>query len=414
MNTLLTNVRVLDLTDQKGYVCGRILADLGADVIKIERPGGDADRMIPPFIGDIQANDRGLLWLSFNCNKRSLTLDIAVPEGKELFMKLVSKADFVIESFEPGFMDELGIGWDFVYQTNPRCIMTSITPFGQTGPYKNYKGADLVCTALSGWLYLCGDSDRPPVRIAAPQAFLNAGAEAAMASMFAFQSRQHTGEGQHIDVSAQESVIVNSFQAVPFWELNQTNLKRVGPYRTGLTAGVKQRQTWPCRDSFVNFSIIGGKAGSKTNAALVRWMNSEGRYGNILEGVDWDKFDMANVKQDQLNQMEKAFTRFFLDHDRDELYSGALERGIMLCPVSDAKDITDSQQLEARGFWTSLDYPPANTTIRYPSKIINSPGVDIGVRIGPPMPGQHNKELYVDELGLGQSDIDVLSRNGVI
>ena len=183
--SLLAPFRALDITDEKGFLCGKVLGDLGADVIKIEKPGGDPARSIGPFYHDIPDPEKSLYWFAFNMNKRGITLDIETADGQQIFKKLATTADFVIGSFPPGYMDKLGLGYSALSEINPQTIVTSITPFGQTGPYQDFKGSDIVAMAMSGLMYLIGDPDRPPVRISFPQAYLHAGVEGAVGSMVA-------------------------------------------------------------------------------------------------------------------------------------------------------------------------------------------------------------------------------------
>ncbi|MFC1872028.1 CoA transferase, partial [Chloroflexota bacterium] len=200
-NLLLDKYRVLDLTNEDGYLCARILADMGADVIKIEKPGGDAGRRRGPFYHDIPHPEKSLYWFAYNLNKRGITLDIETADGRALFKRLVEKADFVIESFAPGYMDSLGLGYSSLSDINRRLIMTSITPYGQTGPHKDWKSSDIVAMATGGFMAQAGDPDKPPVRISVEQACLHGSSEAALASLIAHNQCQNDGEGQHIDVS---------------------------------------------------------------------------------------------------------------------------------------------------------------------------------------------------------------------
>jgi crotonobetainyl-CoA:carnitine CoA-transferase CaiB-like acyl-CoA transferase len=167
--SFLGGYRVLDLTDEKGHLCGRLLGDLGADVIKIEPPEGDAGRNNGPFYKDLPHPEKSINWFFTNLNKRGITLDIETPDGRELFKRLVKTAHFVIESFEPGYMDRLGLGFEELENINPGIVMTSITPFGQRGPYAHYKTTDLVGVSMGGMTRLYGELDRPPNRISAPQ-----------------------------------------------------------------------------------------------------------------------------------------------------------------------------------------------------------------------------------------------------
>ena len=200
-NFFLAPYRALDLTDQKGYMCGKILAGLGAEVIKVEPPQGDPGRISGPFPSSAAGSTRSLYWCAYNVNKSSITLNLATDEGRAIFKRLIRKVDFVIESFPPGRLQELGLGYQTLSEINPRLILTSITPYGQSGPYKDYKASDLVCWAGTGYMWLCGSENRAPIRIAVPQAFLHGGAEAAMGSLVALWHRQMTGQGQQVDGS---------------------------------------------------------------------------------------------------------------------------------------------------------------------------------------------------------------------
>ena len=160
---LLPPYLVLDLTDQKGWLAGKLLADLGAEVIKIERPGGDPGRNIGPFYQNVPDPEKSLNWFAYNTNKKSITLDIEMTGGKEIFKMLAVKARFIIESFKPGYMQSVGLGYDVLNHLNPEVILTSISDFGQTGPYQGYKGCDLVDQAMSGVPFQTGDDDRPPL-----------------------------------------------------------------------------------------------------------------------------------------------------------------------------------------------------------------------------------------------------------
>ena len=187
---MLGPYRALDLTDEMGLLCGKILGDLGADVIKVEKPGGDPARKRGPFYHDEPGPENSLLWWAYNTSKRGVTLDIETGTGQRLFKKLVEDADFVIESFPPGYMDSLGLGYRELEKINPGVIMVSISPFGQTAPYRDFKTSDIVAFAMGGRMYVTGDYDRPPVRISHhSQSYLNAAADAAVGAMLALYHR---------------------------------------------------------------------------------------------------------------------------------------------------------------------------------------------------------------------------------
>jgi crotonobetainyl-CoA:carnitine CoA-transferase CaiB-like acyl-CoA transferase len=193
---LLSGFRALDLTDEKGFVCGKILATMGVDVIKVERPGGDPARCLPPFAKGTPDPEKSLNWLLYNTDKRGVTLNLENDRGQTLFKELVKGADFVLESFTPGYLDEWGLGYDKLSKINKRMIMASITPFGQKGPYSRYKGSELVASAMSGVLLSNGFDDRPPVKEGLDALFFHANAAAAFGSIMAHYDRETTGEGQ--------------------------------------------------------------------------------------------------------------------------------------------------------------------------------------------------------------------------
>jgi len=412
--SILESLRVLDLTDESGSLCGKILAELGADVIKVEKPGGDCSRNIGPFYHDNPDPERSLFWFAYNLSKRSITLNIASADGRGIFKQLVRKADFVIESFPVGFMEKLGLSYPELSAINPRVIMTSITPFGQTGPYKHYKASDITVMAMGGLMYITGNPDEAPLRISSPQAFLLASAHAATATMVAHYYRETTGEGEHVDVSAQECIVWELANAIPLWGLNQMVLRRVGSYLSGRWTGTKQRLLWQCKDGYVVFIVIGGVSGVKTNRGIVQWMEEEGIAPDHLKEFDWTAFDMAKQTQEMQDQIEQPIARFFMEHTKAELYDGALKRGIMLCPVSTARDIIENAQLRARNFWVKVEHPELETTITYPGAFIKMTETPCAVKYRAPHVGEHNLEIYEGELGLSRRDIVILKQAGVI
>ncbi len=408
----LEGYRVLDLTDEKGFSCGCILGDLGADVIKVEPPGGEPSRKIGPFYKDIVDPEKSLYWFAYNTNKRGVTLNLELRDGQEIFKKLASTAHFIIESFSPGHMDSLGLGFSSLSRINQAIILTSITPFGQTGPYSHYKASDIVEMGMCGLMYLCGDPDRPPVRISFPQAYLHAGAEAAVGTLIAHYHREGTGEGQWVDVSIQEAAYVTTMNAPLFWPLEKRPLKRAGAWRTGLTSGVLQRQIWRCEDGYINMPIYGGPVGAKTNRALTEWMNNEGMSDDFLQSIDWPSFDMTTLDQKTWDHIEGLMQKFFLTHSRNELYSQGLRRGLMIYPVYTPEDIAGDAQLEAREYWVPVEHPELGETITYPGAIAKT-SLTSQIKKRAPLIGEHNQEIY-QELGLAKDELSSLKEAGVI
>jgi len=401
------------LTDEKGLLCGRILADLGCDVIKIEKPGGDRARTIGPFYHNMPDREKSLYWFAYNANKRGITLDITTSDGKELFGKLAEKADFVIESFQPGYMDGLGLGYDDLSAIHPGVIMISISPFGQTGPYRNFKSPDIVSMAMGGSMYVCGEPDRAPVRIGLSQACLHSGAEAASAGLIALYRRDETGEGQHVDLSMQECINWTLMLVQPSWDLTGTITKRGGVFRK-LVSGIFRRNLWPCKDGHVSFMLLGGLPGARTNRALIELMDSKGYATEVVKQMDWESFDMAKTTQEEIDRIFEPIGKFFLAHTKNELYEEALNRQIQLYPVSTAKDIVEDAQLNSREFWVEIDHPELDTAIVYPGAFAKFSRTPMQRKSPAPRIGEDNRDIYMDELGMSERELLILSQGGII
>ena len=411
---MLNHCRALDLTDNKGYLCGKVLADLGVDVIKIEPPGGDPTRNQSAFWDNDPDPEKSLTWYAYNSDKRGITLDIETADGQALFKKLVKTADFVIESYAPGYLDDLGLGYEALCEVKKDIIVASITPFGLKGPYSQYKYSDLIVMGMSGTLYMTGESNEPPVQMSMPQAGMHAGADAAVGIMVAYYNREKTGEGQQVDVSMQQSAAWFQANAIPAWELNQKILPRAGAFRAGTSAdSVAQRQVWPCKDGYVFFNILGGKTGAKTLRGLTGWMDEEGMATAFLKGMDWDNFDMFTVSKDIMDQITNPIYDFFLTHTRKELLKGAVPRLVSIGPLFSMQDLIEDESLQTREFWTQIDHPELGTRITYPKQFVHSSESSCITRLRAPLIGEHNAKIYGD-LGLSKEDLTTLKQAGII
>ena len=420
--TLLTPYRVLDLTGPLGFLAGKIFADLGADVIKIEPPGGDAARRLPPFQkngnGSAQADSshhdsgssaRSLYWLAYNANKRGITLDLQSEKGRELFHRLASESDFILESFHPGRLERLGLDYDSLRHQNPGLIMVSISPFGQAGPYRDLQASDLEIMALSGAMSLAGEKDGEPMRGSIPQAPMWVGAEAVMGALTALAYRSVTGKGQHVDVSAQVAVMAALAHAPAFWDLNRENPERAGVFVTGRSLkGAKMRVMCSCKDGWLNFIIYGGAAGRHTNQQLAAWMDEKGMAPEWLKEIDWSAFEVTSIAQEEVNKLEGPIGDFFATLTKREFLEGAISRQMLGYPVSTVEDIYKNPQLEARGFWQEVG------ALKYPGGFALVNGERLKIRRAAPCLGQHNQEIYVEELGLSTSEIEQMQAAGVI
>jgi crotonobetainyl-CoA:carnitine CoA-transferase CaiB-like acyl-CoA transferase len=413
---VLKGCRVLDLSDEIGFLCGKILGDLGADVVKIEPPGGDPSRNIGPFYKDTPHPEKSLYWFAYNNNKRGITLNIETNDGRELFKRLVRTADVVIESFTPGYMDGLGLGYPFLNQiTDGKIVMTSITPFGHDGPYRNYKASDIGIMAMSGSMYLLGDSDRPPVRTSIPVSYMWTGSYAALGTLMAFFHRQMTGEGQHVDVSAQASAAWSADTGPFYWEAEGTMPKRVGNAIAGRSIhGAKMRAAYPCQDGYICWLIYGARAGGITNKETVKWMDEKGMATEWLKAQDWDKFDPAPATQEDFDRIMEPVANFLCGLKKKEFLEEAVKRRVMGYPVSTAKDIMENPQLQARKVWQEVEHSELGTRMTLPGPWARMSESPCGIERRAPLIGEHNDDIYIKELGLSENDLVILKQGGII
>lgn len=404
-DTLLSHRhRVLDLCEGKGHLCGKIFGDLGADVIQIEKPGGDPARKTGPFYKDIPDPEKSLWWFAFNMHKRGITLDIETEAGKETFKRLVRDADFVIESFEPGYMDRLGLGYDALEKINPRTILVSVTAFGQTGPYAHYKAPDIVQMSMGGQVFMAGDDDRPPVQISYPHAWQFAALHGCVGAMNAHYHREITGEGQHVDASGQAGVVWTNMNANVIWDLHQINVTRAGAIRhgermnpDGSKTRITTRVTYPCKDGQI-FSFFGGGpvAGSRMGI-FVDWLDEEGMAPEWMKEFDWiNDFDAATVTQEFIDLTDEAILSFLMKYTMAELYEGALKRNHWIVPIGTPKSVFEDKQLAYRKFWVKIEHPELDDTLTYPGWPIKQSETPWRPQRRAPLIGEHNREI-IDE-----------------
>ena len=409
---LLSGFRALDLTDEKGVVCGKILAALGVDTIKVEKPGGDSARGIPPFLHDTPDPEKSLYWLAFNTDKRSITLNLETSKGRDLFRKLVDTADFVLESFPPGHMDSLGLGYEALRRINPRIILISITPFGQKGPYAHYKGCELIASAMSGVMATNGDPDRPPVREGPDSIYFESNTAAALGAVIAHYHRENTGEGQQVDISLQDVAAKRTTTNMVVWEFDKLLIKRNGTVRT---FGARSTHwIWKCKDGYVFWSYMGGKFGAPANRALSQWIDEDGLENPLRQVANWDEFDMSSIPQEVLDTHQKAIGAFFTNHTKKEIAEEGLKRGINACVVNNPGDVLENTHLEARDYWVGLEHPEFNRTLAYPRYFLLSNKTKNFVRRRAPYIGEDNNNIYGSELGLSSVEISALEKRGVI
>ena len=352
--TALGGYTVVDLTIERGWLCGRLLADLGADVIKVEPPGGDPGRCKGLFADpDGPGPEDSLSWWFENRGKSSVVLDLDDPAGRERLLELVDGADMVIESYDTGWLDERGIGVDALLERKPSLVVTSISPFGRTGPYAHWSATDLTVAAMTGELWLTGDTDRPPVRPSMPQLFQLAGVEATAHTLVALSHAQRTGTGQHVDVSAQLCGVRCLMNAQAYHILEGRELFRAGSfYRAGPSFF---RIVNPCLDGHVAFLAAAGPIGGAMMRYLMDWAEAEGVAHPAVKDRDFSTLNFNNEPEEFFAGVRDTFERLFAKHTKAELYEAALEHLLLLAPVNTVADIRADAQLAARGYFVPVD-----------------------------------------------------------
>jgi len=395
----LQGLRVLDLADEKGIFCAKLLADMGADVIKVEPPGGDPTRNIGPFVGDEPHPERGLYFWYHNTSKRGITLNLESGEGQEILRRLIGTADVIVETFPPGYLKELSLDYEALKEFNPRLIMTSITSFGQTGPYRDYKSCDLVASALGGQMYVCGDSDTPPLKPYGEQAYQVASLFGAIGTLLALYYRHFSGKGQQVDISMQECIAAAIEPVNVRYLYDQVVVRRQGSLQWN-----NAFRLFPCRDGYILLSLF------QQWDTLIEWLDSEGLAADLKE-ERWRHPEFQLKEKEHVIQVLEQWTR---RHTRAEL----MEQGQLMhfpwAAVNSIKELWDNPQLLERGFFAEVAHPEQEASFKYPGapyKLSRSPWQ---VSRRAPLIGEHNQQILGEELGFSSDEIADLALRGVI
>jgi benzylsuccinate CoA-transferase BbsE subunit len=404
----LDDIRVLDLAGEIGQYCTKLLADLGADVIKIEPPGGDPVRHLPPFFRDEEGPDTSLYWLNLNTNKRSITLDIENPEDRTTFERLVATADVIVETFEPGYLDALGLGYEGLAKLRPDIIVTSITGFGQTGPHARYKAPDIVGVAMGGIMWLAGDPKDPPNVPPWKQGYVSASIHAAGGTLTALYHRDITGEGQHVDVSMQESLSIAQETAMQTWDMIEA-LRTRNAHRGIIPIDVPGIGPYECKDGWV-FGYVGSPAGA-TWGDLLAWMIEEGKAEDLVEEPYPDFCGGLNLrflstlaqdpstiphKMQMMAHINDVLKRFVATKTKWEMYEQAQGRRLLFGIVSTPEDLAKNPQLQHRSWLQPVEHPELGATLEYPGPPYRFSETPWAIRRRPPEPGQHSRELELE------------------
>jgi crotonobetainyl-CoA:carnitine CoA-transferase CaiB-like acyl-CoA transferase len=393
----LAGVRVLELSHAAAAVTGRILADLGADVIKIEPSGGEPARCQEPAVRLPNGERLNPFWLAFNVSKRSITIDLDSPDALHRFAAVAHTADIVITDFQRLSLKEADHLYTHAHQSNPALVWAEVWPFGRGVPFENHPAGELVLQALGGHLCLNGDIDRPPVRIGLPVGIMQGGAEAASAALMAYFHRLKSGRGQRLDVSIQECVTWTLLNSTMIWQLLEINEIRGGAVRMERANKFYTRLVWPCADGYITIAPVGGGFGvvrERSYAALVTWMAEDGVTDELLTARDWNGKDAFRISQDDYDRVAEIIGSFIQRKTKRELMERAVKHQILLAPISGIKDIFENPHLRARGLYDQLSDPARKTRLEYPAVWANLSKTPLRKPTPAPKPGEHDAEIW--------------------
>jgi crotonobetainyl-CoA:carnitine CoA-transferase CaiB-like acyl-CoA transferase len=377
----LQGLTILDLTE---YICGpyatKLLADFGANVIKVERPGGDPARKLGPFPADQPHPEKSGTFFYFNTNKRSIELDLKSAEGKETFLRLIDRADAVVESFRPGVLDRLGLGWDVIHARRPDLPLISISNFGQDSPYRDYRGTELTLYAFAGEMYTMGVAEREPVTMFGTASLVESGSAAATATFAAILASKQQGIGQRVDYSIADSHFLGAdrrhVSTIAFEFSGRRSPRTSRDARPALTG------VYPCADGWVEFSASGGRMD---------------RFARMLGEPDWlqdSKWAVRGVLLDpeHVAELEGHFYEWLVTHTKREIWAAAREARVLCGPLFDVSEIFADSHFRDRGFWTKARHA-ALGEVEIPGRPFIMPKTPWQLRRPAPLLNEHAEEI---------------------
>jgi CoA:oxalate CoA-transferase len=398
MQQVLSGIKVLDLTRYiAGPYCTKMLADYGAEVVKIEKPGeGDPGRRLSPFYKDEPHPEKSGLFMYLNTNKKSITLNLKQESGKSIFKQLVRNADIVAENFSPKVMPSFGLEYETLENINPEMVMTSISNFGQIGPYRNFKATEIVLDGMGGWSTIIGHPDREPLKPGGYQSQFVAGLFGALASISGYYGATLSGVGQHIDISIMDTVLYIQMNLTSIYTYDKIVRKRygnrVGPFPSGIL---------PCKDGYIGAITVTADKWP----VLCEWMG-------MPELIDDPRFKTATARAQNIDTLDAIMISWLIEHDRDELLREAQKRGLPFAIPVNAPMILESEHLKSRGYFVEVEHPLTGK-IKYPGAQIKFGDKPYHLNKAPFL-GEHNEEIYQSRLGFSKSDLVRMSEIGVI
>jgi benzylsuccinate CoA-transferase BbsE subunit len=396
---LLSRLRVLDLADEKASFCTRLLADMGAWVVKIEKPGGDPSRKVGPFRKDSKNNTISLSFYYNNINKLGVTLDLEKKEGKSLFLRLVEHTDVIVESFNPDFLEKIGLDFETLTKANPKIILASVTGFGQSGPRSHYTYCDLVASAFGGQMYVSGSPSKSPLKAFGEQSYIAASLFTATGILLALRKRAKTGKGEHLDISLQESVVATLEHI-----LIRYFSGGVIPQRRGSLHWNNAFAILPCKNGSIHLMPF------QQWETLIEWLGGEGMAEDLMD-IKWrdENYRYANIEH-----VIGVLSRWTKTHTVEELFElGQLMR-FPWAPIQTPMKVLNCAQLAARHFFVDTKDTITRASLKCPSAPYKCSNTGEYYMKAAPLPGEDNVFVYQTGLGLSEEQIKQLSEKHVI
>jgi crotonobetainyl-CoA:carnitine CoA-transferase CaiB-like acyl-CoA transferase len=396
VTSLLSGYRVLDLSSSMGSFCGKLLRDLGMDVIKVERPAGDDTRREPPFAKGHTHREASLRFAYLNAGKRSITLDITKDQGRKILLDLVARSDIVLEDFEPDYLAARALGYEVFLARQKKLILVSLSGFGHDGPYAHFKTPDIVGNAMGGLLYISGDPQMTPCNPPETQSYYYASLFASYGVMLALWQREMHGIGAWIDASIQASMALHEHVAFNYSAEGRV-MKRAGSqHQHNAPANLFQ-----CKNGWIALFVTQ----NHWPILLKVWEDHD----PALDDPKWINSNLRRQNADYINAQVTSFTSRFLKEDLAELMQ---KNGIPGLPVNSPSDFMKDPHIQARGFFADVSHPVLGTFAQP-----GSPFMIDGKRAGPspaPLLGEHNQDVFCGELGLNAKELTALVTEKII
>lgn len=410
----LSGLRVLELADEKGQFCGKLLGDLGADVVKIEPPGGEPCRHVGPFLDDIPHPERSLSFWHYNTSKRGITLKLETADGRALFQRLAATADVILETFRPGFLGSLGLSYDALCQSNPGLILCSLTPFGQTGPWRDYLSSDLLHMAAGGEMASCGYDEAdvpnaPPIAPGGGNAWHMGCHFAYISIMAALVYRTVSGQGQYIDVSIHEACALTTEAAIANYVYRgEVLLRQTGRHHA---AAPTNRTQFRAKDGTYVTALITGGLNPRNVRNLASLMD---QYGMADDLKDPKYQDPAVIAANASHIIDGVLANFIASLPAEQVYHAAQEHGFTWGAVRMPEAVLQDPHLQDRGFWKQVEHDELGRSFVYPGEVAIYSDSPWRISRRAPLIGEHNAEIFCTELGLSRGALSVLAESQVI